>query len=67
MYMRHIYIHILKVYDGVRIIYNIVVYDMYFAVYVCICTYRTTYAQYTTVPAVVYAFQYMHVYACISE
>jgi hypothetical protein len=56
--------HIL-VYDGVRITYcNEVSYDTYSVVYVCMCTYMTSYEQYIALTAAVYACissSYMHI------
>ena len=53
--MRLLYIHILYVYIGVRIIYCNAVYDTYSDVYVRICTYMPSYEQYIAVTAAVYA------------
>ncbi len=62
--MCHIYIHIRLVFDGVRIIYCNEVYDTYSVVNVCICIYMTSYEQYITLTAAVYACissSYMHI------
>ena len=53
--MRVLYIHILYIYVGVRIIYCIAVYDTYSDVYVRICTYTPFYEQYIAVTDAVYA------------
>ena len=53
--MRLLYIHILYIYIGVRIIYCNAVYDTYSDVYVCICMYMPSYEQYMAVTATVYA------------
>ncbi len=61
--MCHINIHILLVYDRVRIIYCNEVYDTYSVVHVCICMYMTSYEQYIALTAAVYACistSYMH-------
>ncbi len=54
MYMFSIYIHILYVYDRVRIIYSCAVYDTYMIVYVFICTYMSINEQYFNLTAAVY-------------
>ena len=64
MYMISIYIHILYVYDRVRIIYSFAVYDTYMIVFVFICTYMSFYEQYFTLTEAVYACissSYMHI------
>ena len=53
--MRLLYIHILYIYIGVRIIYCNAVYDTYSDVYVRICMYMPSYEQYMAVTAAVYA------------
>ena len=53
--MRLLYIHILYIYIGVRIIYCNAVYDTYSDVYVRICMYMPSYEQYMAVTATVYA------------
>ena len=73
MYMFSIYIHILYIYDRVRIIYNYAVYDTYMIVYVFICTYMSFNEQYFTLTAAVYVCistsrcQYMTEYERIFE
>ena len=61
--MCHLYIHILQIYVGVRIIYCTAVYDTYVAVYVRICTYMPSWEQYNSEYIAVTA----AVYACISS
>ena len=53
--MRLLYIHILYIYIGVRIIYCNAAYDTYSDVYVRICMYMPSYEQYMAVTATVYA------------
>ena len=53
--MRLLYIHILYIYIGERIIYCNAVYDTYSDVYVRICMYMPSYEQYMAVTATVYA------------